>query len=672
MLHELRVHQIQLQMQNEDLRRIQADLDAARSRYFDLYDLAPVGYCTVTDTEHILQANLTAATLMGMPCSELVGKPIQRFIAPTDQDIYYRHCQNLAQSGLPQSCELRLIKPDGSQFWAQLTATQIQGAPWHAARRLVLTDINERKMAQDRIRISDLALKAITQGVLITTPELCVVSVNDAFLSMTGYTECELLGADCSRFNGPLTDSITTAKLVTAVKEKREFSGELLHYRKDGSSFWNELVISPVVDELGQLTHFISINTDISERKRLDQALLRKNLALQHATVVAEKANLAKSEFLSNMSHELRSPLNAILGFAQLLDTGTPPLTPAQQIKTEKIQAAGWYLLKLINDILDLALIESGKVALSLAPLSLARVMLECQTMIEPQAERHAIRVDFAQVDSGLLVLADPLRLQQVIINLLSNAIKYNRDNGTVNVAVTAGAEGFLRISVQDTGEGIAQDKLTHLFEPFNRLGQESTTTEGTGIGLVVTRRLIELMGGKIGVQSTVGVGSVFWVELSEAQALLPTEDDVTDSLAQASIQTMAIPGACTVLYVEDDLANMEMVAQILALGRPNFQLLKAHSGAQGIDMARDHCPQVILMDVNLPGISGLEALSRLRQDPATRHIPVLAISANAMPQDIAQGLEAGFFSYLTKPFKIEELLKGLDQALVAGSPLVR
>ena len=664
MLHELRVHQCELQAQNEELRRTQAALDAAHARYFDLYDLAPVGYCTVSDTDHILEANLTAASLLGMSCSEMVGKPIRRFIATADQDIYYHHCQRLQETGQPQSCELRLVRLDASLFWAQLTATRTQGASRHTANRLVLTDINARKVAQDQIRISELALKAITQGVLITTPDLCVVSVNEAFLTMTGYTEHELMGADCSLFNGPLTDTATTARLVDLIKEKREFSGELLHYRKDGSSFWNQLVVSPVFDDLGQLTHFISINTDVSERKRLDRVLHDNNLALQQATLVAEKASLAKSDFLSSMSHELRSPLNAILGFAQLLETGTPALTPAQQVKTEKIQRGGWSLLMLINDLLDLALIESGKLAMSLAPLSLARVLLECQSMIEPQAERHGIRVDFPQLTSQLVVTADPLRLQQVMINLLSNAIKYNRSNGTVNVSVDAVAAGVLRISVHDTGHGIPEEKLSQLFEPFNRLGQEGSTTEGTGIGLVVTRRLIELMGGKIGVQSTVGVGSVFWVELSLAQTLPAAPCHLTGSVGQPSVPVRSETTPCKVLYVEDNLVNMELVAQILATARPNLQLLRAENGTQGIDMARNHRPQVILMDLHLPGITGLEALKILRRDPATRHIPVLAISANAMPHDIASGLAAGFVRYLTKPFKIDVFLEALDLAL--------
>ena len=662
MLHELRVHQCELQAQNAELRRMQAALDAARARYFDLYDLAPVGYCTVSHTDHILEANLTAATLLGIPCSELVRIPIQRFIASTDQDIFYLHCKKLRETGQAQTCELRMVRQDGSQFWAQLTATQREGDQGQGVRRMVLTDIHERKLAQDRIRVSDLALKAISQGVLIATPEHCVVSVNEAFLLMTGYTERELLGADCSLFSGPLNDPVTTAQLASAIKEKRAFSGELRNYRKDGSCFWNQLTVSPVLDEQGQLTHFISIHTDVSERKQLDQALMDKNSSLLQATRVAEEASLAKSVFLSSMSHELRSPLNSILGFAQLLEAGTPALTPEQRVKTEKIQRGGWHLLTLINDILDLALIESGKLALTLAPVSLDTVLLECQGMIAPQAESHGICVTFPQLASQFMVVADPVRLQQVIINLLDNAIKYNRSGGTVNVTVEAATADVLRISVQDTGVGISEDLLSQLFEPFNRLGQEKSTTQGTGIGLVVAWRLTELMGGKIGVQSKLGAGSMFWVDLSLAQTL--PLGPVTGLEAQPLVRVLPDTRPCKVLYVEDNLPNMELVAQILALWRPNFNLLRAENGPQGIEMARHHRPQAILMDIHLPGISGLEALRVLRADPVTRHIPVLAVSAYAMPCNVAQGLAAGFVHYLTKPFKIDEFLAALDLAL--------
>jgi CheY-like chemotaxis protein len=255
--------------------------------------------------------------------------------------------------------------------------------------------------------------------------------------------------------------------------------------------------------------------------------------------------------------------------------------------------------------------------------------------------------------------------LKQVIVNLLSNAVKYSSAGGIVEVKVSSNEDRTLRISVHDTGEGLPPEKLSQLFQPFKRLGQEGSTTEGTGIGLVVTKRLTELMGGKVGVQSTVGVGSIFWIELSAAHELPVTEVTQTD-VAVRSNQILAYGAASTILYVEDNIANFELVEQILA-DRSQLRLLRAQDGTQGINMARNHRPDVILMDINLPGISGVEVLKVLRQDPATRHIPVLAISANAMPADIMEGLAAGFFRYLTKPFKVNEFLEVLDLALVAA-----
>jgi len=663
LLHELRVHQSELESQNGELRRTQMELEALRLRYFHLYEQAPVGYCTISETEKILSANLTATQLLGVPSGGLVGRPIQQFIVPADQDIYYLYCKKLFETGQRQSCELRLLRPDRSHFWAQFISTFAPDASGQSSHRIVLTDIDERKVAQDKIRISDFALKAVSQGVLITTPELRIVNANEALLSMTGYCARDLSGISCSVFNGPLTDTASIANCLSAVAARKAFSCEIMHYRKDGTHFWNDMSISPVFDDVDNLTHFISINTDISERRRLDQSLLDNNRALERATAAAEKANQAKSDFLSSMSHELRSPLNSILGFAQLLASGKPPPTALQSKNIDKILRSGWYLLTLINDILDLALIESGKLALSMEPLSLAQVLVECQNMIEPQADNRGIAVHFPSVSASTRVVADPVRLTQVVVNLLSNAIKYNRPKGRVQVAVHLVTADRLRIEVEDTGEGLPAEKLSQLFQPFNRLGQEGSATEGTGIGLVITKRLTELMGGTIGVRSTVGEGCVFWVELQLASTASPKgmAPDARDESHLARDLLQHSP--CTILYVEDNLANVELVEQILEK-RPQLRLIRAHDGTQGIEMARSHSPQVILMDINLPGMSGLEALKVLRHDPATRHIPVLAITANALPIDAAKGMAAGFFQYVTKPFQINEFLQTIDSAL--------
>jgi CheY-like chemotaxis protein/anti-sigma regulatory factor (Ser/Thr protein kinase) len=307
-------------------------------------------------------------------------------------------------------------------------------------------------------------------------------------------------------------------------------------------------------------------------------------------------------------------------------------------------------------------LIESGKLSLSLEPMSLPEVLLDCQAMIEPQAQKSGIRMSFPQFDSPYFIKADRTRVKQVLINLLSNAIKYNRARGTVEVTCSASTANRIRISVQDTGEGLSPEKLAQLFQPFNRLGQDASVEEGTGIGLVVSKRLVELMEGKIGVESTVGVGSVFWIELNLAVGPQPVADSAE---LLAPIQTRVPHGTAlrTLLYVEDNRANMQLVEQLIAR-RPDMRLLSAADGTRGIALARIHQPEVILMDINLPGISGIQALKILRADPATAHIPVLAISANAMPRDIKRGLEAGFFRYLTKPIKINEFMEALDMAL--------
>jgi len=452
---------------------------------------------------------------------------------------------------------------------------------------------------------------------------------------------------------------------------------ELTYLRKDGSRLPAVVSVTALRDAQHAIIGYLLIGTDNTARKqveaeqeRLDQALRETNLELQNAKVAAERANLAKSDFLSSMSHELRSPLNAILGFAQLIDSGSPAPTPDQKDSVDQILQAGWYLLELINEVLDLALIESGKLSMSLEPMSLAEVLSDCQAMIEPQARKSGIRVTFFEPGSPLFVNADRTRVKQIIVNLLSNAIKYNRVSGTVEVTCSPRQDNRVRVSFQDTGEGLSADKLVHLFQPFNRLGQEAGVEEGTGIGLVVSKQLVELMGGAIGVESIVGVGSVFWIELAAGR--------VANASAGVAPPAVAVPASVapgtpsrTVLCVEDNPANLTLVARLLAR-RPDIHLLSAKDGRRGIEMAHAAMPDVILMDINLPGISGVTALGILSRDPATSHIPVIALSANAMPRDIEKGLEAGFFRYLTKPIKVSEFMATLDLALESAATASR
>jgi PAS domain S-box-containing protein len=427
---------------------------------------------------------------------------------------------------------------------------------------------------------------------------------------------------------------------------------ELTCICKDGSRFPAIVSITALRDDFGTIIGYLLIGTDNSVRKQVE-------MALKESMAVAEKANLAKSDFLSSMSHELRTPLSAILGFAQLIESGTPQPTPSQKRSVDQILQAGWYLLDLINEILDLALIESGKLSLSLEPVSLAEVVRECETMIESQAEKRGIAVSFPALAAPVFVNVDRTRLKQVLINLLSNAIKYNTAHGKVTLKYVDLAPGRFRVCVEDTGEGLAGEKLEQLFQPFNRLGQEASTEQGTGIGLVMTKRLVELMGGTIGVESTIGKGSMFWIDLNVTteQKLSP---ELLDLALGRTAHEPADPQTCTVLYVEDNPANLMLVEDLIAR-RADFRLLSARDGISGIAIAKASLPDFILMDINLPGISGITAMKILSEDPLTRDIPVVALSANAMPRDIEKGLEAGFFRYLTKPIKINEFMETLD-----------
>jgi PAS domain S-box-containing protein len=547
LLHELQVHQIELEMQNEALRQAQIALGESRDRYVDLYEFAPAGYLTLTTDGMIAEINLTGTRLLGVERKALLRRRFTSFVVAEDQNRWTQHFVNVKKTGTQDSLELALQRGDGAIFHVQLDCNLHEISADNAAIRIVLSDITARKQVE-------------------------------------------------------------------------------------------------------------------AERARLDQLLRDKNTELERATVVAEKASLAKSEFLSSMSHELRTPLNAILGFTQLLDAGASPTTPAQKRSIQQILKAGWYLVELINEILDLALIESGKLSLSMEPMSLSAAMLECKMLIEPLAAKRGIRVTFPRLEHPYYVEGDRVRVKQLLINLLTNAIKYNKPDGTVTVDCILSTPGRIRLCVEDTGEGLSAEKLAHLFQPFNRLGQEAGPEEGTGIGLIVCKRLIELMGGVIGAESTMGKGSVFWIELT----LTAKPEPVFHPAELAAAAHAPLPDGApshTLLYVEDNPANLMLVEELVGR-RPDIRFLSAQDGVTGIEMARASQPDIILLDINLPGLSGMQVLEILAAAPATARIPVVALSANAMASDIENGLAAGFFRYLTKPIKINEFMDTLDVAL--------
>ncbi|MFA6147899.1 MAG: PAS domain S-box protein [bacterium] len=577
-----------------------------------------------------------------------------------------------ASRGIEDIYELTYIRKDGSRFPAVVSVTALRDAQNAIIGYLLIgTDNTARKQIEEeqkqlaqRLRDHQFYTRSLFESnidaLMTTDPSGIITDVNKQMEALTGCTRDELIGAPFKNFFTDPDQAEASIKLVLSEKKVTDY--ELTARARDGKETVVSYNATTFYDRDRRLQGVFAAARDVTERKRLDQVLQEKNAELESARSVAEKANLAKSDFLSGMSHELRSPLNSILGFAQLMESDSPPPTPSQKESIAQILQAGWHLLKLIDEILDLAKVESRKVPLSREPVSLAEVMLECQGMIEPQAQQRGIRMIYPGFDTPYFVLADRTRVKQVLINLLSNAIKYNVEQGTVEVKCNENTPGRIRVSIRDTGAGLNPEQLAQLFQAFNRLGQEAGGEEGTGIGLVVAKRLVELMGGVIGVESTVGTGSVFWFEFnSVAEPHVPMEGGEAEAMAQPHVPRGAL--LHTLLYIEDKPANLKLVEQIIAR-HPDIRLLTAVNGKGGVEIARDSRPDVILMDINLPDINGFEALKILRSGPATAHIPVIAISANAMPLDIDRGLKAGFFRYLTKPIKVSEFMEAMDVAL--------
>ena len=649
-----------------------------------------------TDAQaRITLLNPVAQKLTGWTLAQAIGQPVDEVFKiinkvsrePVMVPVLAALAQGMVQ-GMANHTVLQ--SRDGPQYDIADSCAPIRDAGGQVVGAvLVFRNVTEEHAAQQALRQVSALKNAIFNSAnfsSIATDAQGVIQIfNVGAERMLGYTAAEVVNgvtpadlsdpqellARAASLSQELEAAISPGFEALVFKASRGIEDiyELTYIRKDGRRLPALVSVTALRDEAQAIIGYLLIGTDNTarraaevERERLDQALRDKNTELETARAAADKANLAKSEFLSGMSHELRSPLNAILGFAQLMESGTPLPTASQKASIDQILRAGWYLLELINEVLDLALIESGQLSLSREPVSLSDVLQDCQTLMAPAALKKAVSLQFVPLTLPCFVSADHTRLKQVVINLLSNAIKYNRQGGNVTVSCHEGTKGRIRLSVQDTGEGLPADKLAQLFQPFNRLGKEDSEEEGTGIGLVVSKRLVEQMGGEMGVVSTVGAGSVFWVELALVGA--PQFTDVADEMQLAQVVPLASGERVrTLLYVEDNRANMELVRQLIAR-RPELRMFGAEDAMRGIALAREHQPDVILLDINLPGINGLQALKILQEDEDTRHIPVLALSANAMPRDIERGLAAGFLRYLTKPIRVTEFMDALDAGL--------
>jgi PAS domain S-box-containing protein len=471
-----------------------------------------------------------------------------------------------------------------------------------------------------------------------------------------GYTPAEVVGAPGfwpSHIHPDHRQEFMEKRRRLQQERANLFEYDLPVLHKNGTYRWMYNLTRYEYDERGTAVRALHYGLDVTDRKSVEEAV---RLAKEEA----ERANQAKSDFLSRMSHELRTPLNAILGFAQLLEM--EPLSPESRESLEHIVKGGQHLLQLINEVLDIATMESGRMSLSLEPVPLSEVVKESLDLVTPLAAQHGVTLDLsAPPGADLHVMADRQRLKQVVLNLLSNGIKYNRQGGRLDVSFDESPDGRVRLRVRDTGHGIPPEKLRRLFAPFERLGRERVGVDGAGIGLALSKGLVELMGGTIGVDSQVGEGSTFWVDLAMAE----DPDDQfhrmrVDEPAPAAVMGQGGRQIRTVLYIEDNLSTIKLIQRVLAQ-RPAVKLLTAMQGRMGVDLARQHHPDLILLDVHLPDVTGDEVLRRLQEDPETRGIPVVVISADPASDRAEQLLALGAWATLKKPVEVERLLAILD-----------
>lgn len=591
----------------------------------------------------------------------------QAAVHPDDRALVQDSEMRALQTGMHDVLH-RIVRPDGTVRHVHELARAERAVDGRLLRLTgTVQDITDDVEAKEKLRQSDARFVFAVEG---AGDGIWDWNLLTGAMSLSGYYET-MLGYDKGEMS-PTIDawvaSVHPDDLARAQQNLQDYlAGKVPAYVvelrlrcKDGDYKWI-LCRGTVVarDGAGKPVRMIGIHSDITEAKAAQTALVE-------AREAAERANQAKSDFLSSMSHELRTPMNAILGFGQLL-AYDDALSEEHQDNVQEILKAGHHLLELINEVLDLAKVESGHISLSLEQVELSAIVAECLPLVRGLADKRGIQLSHQGL-AGVVLRADRTRLKQALLNLLSNAIKYNREGGSVKIsAQTVGEDADrLRIRVTDSGMGIPGDRLTELFQPFNRLGAEGTEVDGTGIGLTITRRIVELMGGSVDVESEVGVGSTFWIELP-LEYLAGAEDGLAPkgSATHGATPARHMEAAQrTVLYIEDNPANIKLVAQMMG-HRKHIHLLTAHTPALGIELALARRPELILLDVNMPVMDGYQVLEILKAEASLKSIPVIAVTANALPRDIERGKKAGFSAYLAKPIDVRRFLQAIDACLL-------
>ena len=604
----------------------------------------------------ISAVNQVACDQTGYMRDELTGMSVAQLDAAIDFD-KLRDTWDLGEadpSQYPLTLETAHQRKDGTVFPIEVRISLLPSSNGYHFVAMV-RDISERKQVEKELsnKIGELNFQkyALDQHAIVSITDNAgnITYINDKFCHISGYSSEELLGQNHRILKSDEHSQEFYDDLWNTILSGKVWRGEIKNLKKGGGGYWVDASIVPFLNEQGKPFQFVAIRTDITDRVRAKEE--------------AEKANRVKSEFLSSMSHELRTPMNAILGFGQMLNSNPKePPTKTQKFCVDHILKGGQHLLTLINEILDLSKIEAGKVELSLEKISPTILFQDMQSLLLGFASEHGIKIIMPEVISTPPLYADYTRTKQVLLNFMTNAIKYNRKGGTVTVDILDNAEDMIKIVITDTGAGIPEDKQSGLFTAFSRLGAETTETEGTGIGLVICKQLIELMGGNLGFESEVGTGSSFWFELPVFQGS-DNKIEATDADDKLGLEDVQFDIQTTILYIEDNPANMELMSMIISRIE-GLSMISAHNAELGIKLAKAENPDVIILDINLPGMNGIEAVEILKRFDATRNIPVLALSAAATKTDMEKGMQAGFNQYLTKPINVNEVVSAIHNAL--------
>jgi PAS domain S-box-containing protein len=572
----------------------------------------------------------------------------QKLLHPDDREKVKNAIGDALADGPRYDVEYRIVRPDGDLRFIHSQGNVVKdefGRPRYIFG--TVQDITERKQAEEALRKAEHKYREIfensIEGIFQTTPEGKYLGANPALARMYGYDSPEDLIASVTDIG---------RKVYVDPERRSEFKRLIEHhgfvklfeyevYRKDQSKMWICENARAVRDATGAIIYYEGTIEDITHRKRVEEI---------------ERANKAKNEFLSRVSHELRTPLNAILGFGQLLERQNPSET--QRIRIRYILDAGKHLLQLINEVLDISRIESGRLQLSLEPVGVANALTEALDLVRPLAVARNIGLPATGFDKSLFVLADQQRFRQVLLNLLTNAVKYTPAPGNVTISCYTDGAKKVRIFITDTGPGLPQEKVDRLFMPFVRLGAEQSNVEGTGLGRALSQRLMQAMGGSIGVKSKLGEGSTFWLEFPWAEA--PVADELLRRKTDDDNKSESVSIKRKVLYIEDNLSNLTLVEQLLK-ERPGVELLPANRGEEGLALAQQQSPDLILLDVHLPDLDGCDVLSRLKASKTTSDIPVVVVSADATSHQMDRLMTAGATTYLTKPLDVAEFFKVLD-----------